>query len=176
MPSRRAPLLPLVLGSLMVLGLDQLTKLYAVRLLVLPDGQLPEGAPVFRSGHVNLVGDWLGLTVVGNGAGPGGWLGGLEHSVRAPLLLAIGTLAVAGVVFAYIRSGARPWLRLGLVAILGGALGNLLDRVRVGYVVDFLSVRLGSAPLPTFNLADVAIAAGLVVMVGARLGRDGTTG
>jgi signal peptidase II len=162
--------LPLVLGALVVLGLDQLGKLYAVRLLVLPDGQLPEVAGQIRSGHLTLAGDWLHLRVVGNGSGPGGWLSGLEAGARQPLLLAISALAVLGVVAFYRRAGARSWLRLGLVAILGGALGNLLDRVRVGYVVDFIEISMGAGRSPTFNLADMAIGLGLALMLGGRMG------
>lgn len=171
MTPKRAPLLPLVLGGLLVLGLDQLTKLYAVRLLVMPDGQLPQAVGAVRSGRLALAGDWLSLNVVGNGAGPGGWLGGLESGTRGPLLLLISGLALVGVVAFYLRAAARPWLRLGLITILGGALGNLLDRLRVGYVVDFISLRFSDTQLPTFNVADVAIGIGVVLMLGGRLGR-----
>ncbi|WP_395442833.1 signal peptidase II [Caulobacter sp. UC70_42] len=52
-----------------------------------------------------------------------------------------------------------------LALILGGALGNLLDRVRMGVVTDFIDLHLGEAHFPTFNLADTAITVGVVLMM-----------
>ena len=57
----------------------------------------------------------------------------------------------------------RPILALGLILILGGALGNMLDRARIGSVVDFVHVFYKAWSFAMFNLADVAITAGVVV-------------
>jgi signal peptidase II len=63
------------------------------------------------------------------------------------------------------RPDAPPLLRAGLVLILAGALGNLIDRIGWGYVIDFILVYLGNWPFPAFNLADAAITVGAVLVV-----------
>src|SRR5918996_4982258 len=57
------------------------------------------------------------------------------------------------------------WLQVILGAILGGALGNFTDRVRLGYVVDFVSVGIGDVRWPTFNVADSAVVCGIGLLV-----------
>lgn len=64
------------------------------------------------------------------------------------------------------RLFVQQWaLALALALVLGGALGNLADRLRLGYVVDFISVHYGSWYFPTFNVADAAISVGAVIIV-----------
>ena len=60
---------------------------------------------------------------------------------------------------------SRPQLVLVLGLILGGALGNLWDRLALGYVVDFISVHYGGRYFPAFNLADSAISVGAAAML-----------
>lgn len=57
------------------------------------------------------------------------------------------------------------WLNTGLALILGGALGNLYDRVAQGKVVDFLSFHFGSYSFPAFNIADIAISVGAFLLI-----------
>lgn len=59
----------------------------------------------------------------------------------------------------------HPWLTIGLAAILGGALGNAVDRARHGYVVDFLHFHWGGAYFPAFNAADIAITTGAAMLI-----------
>lgn len=60
----------------------------------------------------------------------------------------------------------EQWLlSLSLALVLGGALGNLWDRVRLGHVIDFISVHWGAAYFPTFNIADAAISVGAVLLI-----------
>ena len=74
----------------------------------------------------------------------------------------IALLAVGVLLWVYATTGARSFvLRLALGLQLGGALGNLLDRLQQGYVTDFLDV----GPWPIFNVADSAISVGMVLMV-----------
>jgi signal peptidase II len=80
------------------------------------------------------------------------------------VLLALG-VAVAIVLWLRQRPDAPPLLRAGLVLILAGALGNLIDRIGWGYVIDFMLVYLGNWPFPAFNLADAAITVGAVLVV-----------
>lgn len=61
--------------------------------------------------------------------------------------------------------GRTVWLYVVLGAILGGAFGNLTDRIRSGYVVDFVSVGLGDLRWPTFNVADSSLVVGIGLLV-----------
>lgn len=58
-----------------------------------------------------------------------------------------------------------PWIQVILGAILAGALGNLTDRLRLGYVVDFVSLGVGDVRFPTFNVADSAVVLGIGALV-----------
>lgn len=93
-----------------------------------------------------------------------------SDAVRVPLFVAVSTIAILAILWAYARSHASQWsLRLGLALILGGAIGNLVDRVRYGYVVDFIELyaKWGGAThkWPTFNVADVAICIGVGLLL-----------
>ncbi len=59
----------------------------------------------------------------------------------------------------------HPWLTIGLAAILGGAMGNAVDRWRHGYVVDFLHFHWDGAYFPAFNAADIAITTGAIMLI-----------
>lgn len=64
----------------------------------------------------------------------------------------------------FIPAHAR-WLAVSITLILGGAMGNLIDRVRLGYVVDFFDFFVGAWHWPTFNVADIAICIGAAMMI-----------
>jgi len=74
------------------------------------------------------------------------------------IALTVAALVFVGVLFARNRTRPGMWVAVGLLA--GGALGNLIDRIRVGHVTDFVDV----LSWPPFNLADVAITLGVVVL------------
>jgi signal peptidase II len=59
----------------------------------------------------------------------------------------------------------QAWLAIGLAMILGGALGNVWDRLSLGYVIDFIDVYAGSAHWPAFNIADSAITVGAGILI-----------
>ena len=59
----------------------------------------------------------------------------------------------------------RPGPRSPLSLILGGAIGNLIDRLYLGKVIDYIQVWLGSYPWPAFNIADAAISVGIVLLI-----------
>jgi len=88
---------------------------------------------------------------------------GLFASATVVVILLTG-IAVAWMLLFFGRSGARhPILPVALGLVIGGSLSNLLDRVRVGYVTDFLDLRYW----PAFNLADSFIVIGVLVLLGA---------
>jgi signal peptidase II len=125
--------------------------------LVLSRIDLHEAIPVipnfFQLVHVRNTGAAFGL-------------GANASSSIVPLLLNAGAIAVFCVVVVYaFRSAVTDrLLQTGLHLILGGAVGNLLDRFRFGYVVDFLDVYVGNKHWPAFNVADSAICIGIALL------------
>jgi len=138
--------------SAVVIILDIWTKW-----LVLARIDLHEAIPVipnfFQLVHVRNTGAAFGI-------------GANASSSLVPLLLNAGAIAVFCVVVVYaLRSAVTDrLLQIGLHLILGGAIGNLLDRFRFGYVVDFLDVYIGRHHWPAFNVADSAICIGIALL------------
>jgi signal peptidase II len=138
----------------LVIALDQLTKAL-VRGSVAPGGE-------------RRVTSFLSIVHVHNRGVAFGFLGG-----GGALVLAVTFAALALLVAYFLRHPERPllWLPTGL--LLGGALGNLLDRLRQGYVTDFVHL----PHWPSFNVADICITLGVVALVlalehGARADAD----
>ena len=125
--------------------------------LVLARISLHEAIPVipnfFQLVHVRNTGAAFGL-------------GANASSKLVPILLNTGAIAVFIVVVIYaLRTAVTDrLLQTGLHLILGGAIGNLLDRFRFGYVVDFLDVYIGRHHWPAFNVADSAICIGIALL------------
>ena len=90
-------------------------------------------------------------------AGASGW--------QKPLLLAFGVVASGFVAWFMLRSQDDRWLLFGLAGILGGAVGNVIDRARQGAVVDWLDFHVGGWHWPAFNIADSAITVGAAAIV-----------
>ena len=126
------------------LGIDQLTK-HAVTSSFSPGQSLPLVSPIFHLTYVQNTGAAFGLfkgqavVFIGLSIGVIGWM--LWEILRKHAL-----------------GHAARW---GCALILGGAVGNLIDRVRFGYVIDFLDLRVW----PVFNVADSAITIGAVLLV-----------
>ncbi|HEY5899162.1 MAG TPA: signal peptidase II [Burkholderiales bacterium] len=84
---------------------------------------------------------------------------------QTPLLIAFAVVAIGIVGTLLVRSPGRRLLCAGLALILGGALGNLIDRLRFGQVVDFLDFHAAGWHWPAFNVADSAITVGAVLLI-----------
>jgi signal peptidase II len=137
-----------VLGG--VLFLDLLTKIFIQRTFHLYQ-------------QVDLVGDYVRLTYIHNpGAAFGIHLGPYSRFI----FLFLSLLALAALVGMYWVTPAKDRIRLTSIALIcGGALGNLLDRVRSSQgVVDFLDVGFGELRWPVFNIADIAVTTGAVFL------------
>jgi signal peptidase II len=135
--------------ALWVVVLDLVTKQLAVATLA--------HAPV------PILGDWLTLRLVFNpGAAFGIHVG--QYSRWVFMVLALVALLVLGSMVRVTRSA--QWVRLTALALVcGGAVGNLLDRVRSGRgVVDFIDVWVGAFHWPTFNVADMAVTCGAIAL------------
>lgn len=94
-----------------------------------------------------------------------GFLSNLDPSWVNPLLIVATVLAVAAVLGYLNYLPGRGPAPCGLGLILGGAVGNLIDRARVGYVVDFLDVHWRQYHWPAFNLADIGITVGILLLI-----------
>lgn len=85
--------------------------------------------------------------------------------------VAIATFATVFIVWQLRVHGSQKLASLSLALILGGAIGNVIDRVHRGYVVDYLDFHWAQAHFPSFNLADVAISCGVIGMILAEIVR-----
>jgi signal peptidase II len=86
---------------------------------------------------------------------------------RTPFFLSVSVAAMIFIVFYFRKTTPdQKWLRMALALVFGGAIGNFCDRVRLGYVIDFIDWHwFEKATWPTFNIADSAITVGVVIMV-----------
>lgn len=126
---------------------DQLTKAWVVQ--------------AFRT-QTEIIGDFVRITIVHNTGGIFGLFG------QSATLLAIASSIVIGVIFVYqARAGAHShWLLSGALGLLlGGAVGNLIDRLRLGYVIDFVDMGIGEVRWYIFNVADAAISTSLLLFI-----------
>jgi signal peptidase II len=89
-----------------------------------------------------------------------------SSSVQLGILIVVSLLASAGILALLWRSRQESWVaRTGLAMVLGGALGNLWDRIRNGGVIDFLDFHFRTYHWPVFNLADAAIVVGALLVL-----------
>ncbi|PKN81102.1 MAG: signal peptidase II [Deltaproteobacteria bacterium HGW-Deltaproteobacteria-1] len=141
------------LGAAAILALDQITKSAITSRFV-----LHETYPVIN-GFFNLV-------YVMNPGAAFGFLAEASETFRYVFFTGITVLAAGLIVYYLVKSSPRNLLLVSsLTLIFGGAVGNLIDRLRFGAVVDFLDVYIGGAHWPAFNVADSAITIGAVLMI-----------
>jgi signal peptidase II len=148
-PDRRLFALGLGLAAA-IIALDQLTKWYVVTVVMAPP-RVIEVTPFF-----NLVLTWnrgVSFGMLGGQSGVGWWL-----------LSLLAVAIVGGLVF-WLRRADRPILAVALGMVIGGALGNVIDRLRLGAVADFLDFHLAGYHWPAFNVADSAITLGVIALV-----------
>lgn len=161
----------LAVVSIVSLVSDVGTKLWAEKRLV--------EYPTF----VTVIENHMMFVLAKNKGGAWGLLQGESENVRRPFFLLVSVAAIAFIVTLYRRLQPRQYaLKWGLPLVLGGALGNVFDRIRYGYVIDFIDVRADSIKKlnelvakyypkhvvtdhwPTFNVADIAICVGVALM------------
>ena len=95
-----------------------------------------------------------------------GLLAGSDIPFKSVLVTLLSTAAMVAVTYYALRSTQHERLtRFGLIFILGGALGNIIDRVRLGYVVDFADFFYGKTHWPAFNVADSCICIGVGLLL-----------
>ena len=157
MPKRSGHNYPLIIWpALAIVCLDQVSKI-----IVLKNLRIYESVPVIK-GFFNWV-------HVRNRGMAFGFLNRPNMDFGFWILVSGTVLAIVLLLFWFYRmKGESVWTTLGLSLILGGALGNLIDRVRLHEVIDFLDFYVGPYHWPAFNVADAAITVG-AFMVGLSL-------
>ncbi len=151
MAFRPGPMLPWVLMAVPVVVLDQVTKRLALELLV-PHQPVPV-LPGFN------------LTLMFNTGAAFSFLSDASGWQRWFFTAVALVVSAAIVVWLQRLPAGSRWLAAALALILGGALGNLWDRLVLGYVVDFIQIYYDRWSWPAFNLADSAITVGAVMLV-----------
>jgi len=142
-----------LLGVAVVIALDQITKsAIATRFF------MHESYPVIN-GLFNLV-------YVMNPGAAFGFLANTSETFRYIFFTGITIVALVLILYYLLKSKSQSLIIVcALTLIFAGAVGNLIDRLRFGSVVDFLDVYIGSAHWPAFNVADSAISIGAVLMI-----------
>lgn len=137
--------------SVVVIALDQLTKQLATAHFELYESLAV--TPLFNLTLVHNTGAAFSFLADG-----GGW--------QRWFFAGIALLVSLGILF-WLKQLSRDkrWEALGLALVMGGAIGNLIDRVLYGYVVDFLDFYYGNAHWPAFNVADIAISLGAAILI-----------
>jgi len=136
-----------------VVALDQATKAAIERLLSLHESR-------------TLIEGLLQLTSVRNRGAAFGLFSSASLPYQSTMFAVLSLLALLAIgVYAWKLPPSSRLPRSGLALIMGGALGNLLDRVRLGYVIDFVDAYWGPHHWPAFNAADSAISIGVCLLV-----------
>jgi signal peptidase II len=142
----------------LIVVLDQLTKLMIRR-----DFELYDSTAVIP----NL----FSLTRIHNTGAAFGLLDGVDLPFKTALLAVVSVAALAGLVmFAVSLPEIHRLARVGVALVVGGAAGNLIDRVWLGYVVDFVDVYWGGWHFWAFNVADSAISIGMALIILDQIG------
>ena len=136
-----------------VIALDQVTKWILDRALNLHQS-------------VTVIPGFLNLTYVRNTGAAFGFLSSPEPGLRSTLLTVFSLIAIGAIIALWIKDREAGWVFvMGLAMVLGGAVGNLIDRVRLGEVVDFVDVYWRGYHWPAFNVADSAITVGVIFLL-----------
>jgi len=143
----------LLVSLVFILGLDQYTK-YRVE----------QNIPLHYT--IKVVDGFFNLTHLRNTGGAFGILGGERRGIGQVFFVSVSLIAIGIILYLFHRLQEHErTLSLSLSLILSGAVGNLIDRVRYGEVVDFLDFHLFSHHWPAFNVADSAITIGIGLMI-----------
>ena len=115
---------------------------------------------------ITVLKGFFNIIHIHNPGGAFGLMANLSPTLRSLIFLFISSLAVGVIFYFYKKTPPNyPWLTAAFALIFGGAIGNLIDRVRFGTVIDFLDFYVGNLHWPAFNIADSAISAGIIIFV-----------
>jgi signal peptidase II len=143
----------IIIIVLTIVTLDQVSK-YAIRINL----ELHES--------VTILAERLNLIYIENTGAAFGFLSNVSFPFKTTILVFAAIIALLYIAFYMVTLPSSQWLaRTGLSCILGGAMGNLIDRVRTGAVVDFIDLYWREWHFWAFNVADTAITVGVIVMI-----------
>jgi len=122
---------------------------------------------------VEVIHGFFNIIHVRNTGGAFGIFGGEKGGIGSILFVVVSLIAIGAIVFLFVKTKENEkTLTLSFSLILSGAMGNLIDRLRYGEVVDFLDFHLSAYHWPAFNVADSAICIGIGLMALELLIRD----
>ncbi len=138
----------------LIIALDQLTKF-----LIVQSFHLGESTSIIPS--------FFNLTLVKNSGAAFGFLSDLSNPLREPFFLVVPGLTLAAIFYIFTKMSDRQIFSIyGLSLIMGGAIGNIVDRIRIGTVIDFLDFHWQNKyHFPAFNVADSAITIGAAFLI-----------
>jgi signal peptidase II len=142
--------------AVIVIVLDQFTKTLVIH--------------EFQLGDSRTITSWFNLVRAHNPGAAFSFLAGADGWQRW-FFIVLGLVASVVLVGMMVRHGEQKLFCFALTMILGGALGNVIDRMMHGYVVDFIQVHRGGWFFPSFNLADSAITLGAICLIADELRR-----
>jgi len=138
--------------SIVVLVLDQMTKAWIV-------SQMPLGTYGAAPGTITVIENFFYLVHVGNTGAAWSMMSG-----KSTLLAGLAAITLLGIYFwRRVLALREKWVQLSFGLLCGGIVGNLIDRIAYGHVVDFLDFHFGSYVYPTFNVADSGICVGVAI-------------
>jgi signal peptidase II len=147
---RKYTLLLITVGIVVIC--DQISKLYV-------------DAVMWPHQSITVIENFFNITYIRNPGGAFGLFARAERWIVRPLLLGLSAVTMVIILLIYRSTPAdRSLIRLAFSLILGGAIGNLIDRVRFDEVIDFLDVHWYHYHWPAFNIADAAITIGVVLL------------
>jgi signal peptidase II len=123
---------------------------------------------------ISVISQFFSITYVRNSGAAFGFMAAVDPSLRIPFFLVVPTIALAVIGYLFKKLPEHDVkTALALSLVMGGAVGNLIDRVRYGYVVDFLDFHWNyQAHFPAFNVADSAICIGVGLLMLDMAGRE----
>ena len=143
----------LVLIAGVVVVFDQISKFIIVK-----------SVPLFHS--ITVIPGFFNITHIRNPGGAFGFLAGSHSSLQHLIFLFVSSAAI-GLIFYFFKKTPYSYrfLSSALALVFGGAIGNMIDRIRMGSVVDFLDFYVGNLHWPAFNIADSAVSIGMIIFL-----------
>lgn len=149
--TRRQRIVQLLAIGFGVFALDQASKYYLLQIL-----DLPIRAPIHINDYFTLVMAWNRGVSFSLFSTIGGWM---------PAILTAAAILISGLLARLCLKTSHRLERIGYAMVIGGALGNAVDRMRFGAVADFFYVHVGTFGWPAFNIADMAICTGVGLLL-----------
>jgi len=136
-----------------IVGLDQFTKIW-----IDLNMRLYETRPI--------LGGFLDFHYIRNAGSAFGFLSGSDSPFRIPFFVGVSVVAIFIILYLFHKlEPSEVLVPLALSLVLGGAVGNLVDRIRLGEVIDFIFFHYRRFAWPAFNVADIAITAGVFLLI-----------